>query len=244
MSLTASAPGDKAPARGQTPLVIIVHHLEDSRSQRILWLLEELELPYELKRYPRDKKTRLAPPELRDIHPLGKSPAVVDGDTVVVESGAIVTYLLDQYGQGRLRPEAGTAARQRYEFWLHYAEGSLMPLMLLRLIFDRIKSAPVPFFIKPLTKSIVGSVDAAFTNPQLKLHMGYINDELSKHPWLTGDAMTAADILMSFPLEAGRFRIDYRPYKNVQAFVDRVHALPAYRRALERGGDYTYGPQG
>ncbi len=233
---------DVAPEPGHARRVITVHHLEDSRSQRILWLLEELEVAYEIKRYERDASTRLAPPALRAIHPLGKSPLVQDGDRVVAETGAIITYLLDTYGEGRLRPEAGTPQRQQYEFWLHYAEGSLMPLLLVRLIFDRIRKAPLPFFIKPVAKLLVGKVDDAFTSPQLNLHYDYINDQLNGTEWLVGDALTAADIQMSFPLEAGRTRMDYSAYPHIDAFVRRVHARPAYLRALEKGGPYAYGP--
>ena len=197
-------------------------------------------MPYEIKRYERDKKTSLAPPELKQIHPLGKSPLITDGDHVVAESGAIVTYLIDKYGNGRLRPEAGSSARDRYEFWLHYAEGSLMPLLLLRLIFDRVRNGPVPFFIKPIARGIADKVEGAFTTPQLNLHMGYINDELGKSPWLAGDELSGADIQMSFPLEAGRTRAKFERYPNVIAFVDKFQARPAYKRALEKGGTYDY----
>ena len=223
--------------------VITVHHLENSRSQRVLWLLEELGVAYEIKRYDRDKTTSLAPKALRDIHPLGKSPLVVDGDRVIAESGAIVSYLIETYGKGELRPQSGTSARDRYEFWLHYAEGSLMPLLLLRLIFGRIRTGPIPFFIKPVANMIVDKVENAFTLPQLKLHFTYINDELGKSEWFTGDTLSGADIQMSFPLEAGRTRMDYGPYPNISKYVDRVHARPAYQRALEKGGPYDYGPR-
>lgn len=222
--------------------VITVHHLENSRSQRILWLLEELGVPYEIKRYDRDAKTSLAPRALRAIHPLGKSPLVEDGDHLVAESGAIITYLLDTYGKGELRPEAGSKARDRYEFWLHYAEGSLMPLLLLKLIFGRIRTGPIPFFIKPVANMIVDKVEGAFTSPQLDLHLGYINDELGRSAWFAGDTLSGADVQMSFPLEAGRLRVDYAKYPNIQAFVEKVHARPAYQRALEKGGPYAYGP--
>ena len=222
--------------------MLTVHHLEDSRSQRILWLLEELEVPYEIKRYERDKTTRLAPAELRAVHPLGKSPLIQDGDQVVAETGAIITYLIDTYGEGRLRPSAGTPEYQRYDFWLHYAEGSLMPLLLVRLIFDRIRNGPLPFFIKPIAKLLVSKVDEAFTSPQLALHYGYINEQLNGSEWLVGSELTGADIQMSFPLEAGRTRMDYGAYPNVRAYVERVHARPAYQRALDKGGPYAYGP--
>ncbi len=234
---------DAGLARAHTPRVLTVHHLENSRSQRILWLLEELEVPYDIKRYNRNKKTMLAPEELRAIHPLGKSPLLTDGERVIAESGAIITYLIDKYGEGRFRPDPGTDARDQYEYWMHYAEGSLMPLLLLRLMLNRIKDGPVPFFVKPLTKLIVNKVDGAFLGPQLKLHLTFINTELGKAEWLTGDHLTGADIQMSFPLEAGRTRLDFSPYPNVAAFVDRVHARPAYQRALAKGGPYQYGPK-
>ena len=221
--------------------MITVHHLNNSRSQRILWLLEELGLEYQIKRYERDSKTMLAPPELRQIHPLGKSPVITDGATTVAESGAIVEYLVDKYGDGQLRPAAGTAERLRYTYWLHYAEGSLMPPLLLKLIFDKIENAPMPFFIKPIARAISGKTKSAFISPQLKTNLDYLEGELAKDDWFAGNAFSAADIQMSFPLEAAASRggLDAtRP--RLMDFLARIHARPDYRRALERGGPYAF----
>lgn len=219
---------------------LTVHHLENSRSQRVLWLLEELEVPYELVRYERDPKTKRASSALREIHPLGKSPLVTEGDdAVLAESGAIVEYLVEEHGGARLRPEAGTEARRRYRFWVHYAEGSLMPPLLVRFIFNRVLAAPVPFFVKPVVKSIVGKVEATYTGPELGRHVRFIESELSRHEWFAGDEFTAADIQMSFPLEALVAReAPGVTHPAIDAFLERIHARPAYARALERGGPY------
>jgi glutathione S-transferase len=219
--------------------MIIVHHLNNSRSQRVLWLLEELGLPYEVRRYERDKKTMLAPPELRAVHPLGKSPVITDGTRTVAESGAIMEYLVDAHGNGRLRPTAGSDEHLRYRYWLHYAEGSAMPPLLLKLVAGRIATAPVPFFLKPVTKSIASQLNKGFVDPQLKTHFDFIESELGKSTWFAGDELTAADIQMSFPMEAGVARAgagEGRP--RVRAFVERIQAREAYKRALEKGGEY------
>ena len=154
--------------------MIVVHHLENSRSQRVLWLLEELGVPYEVKRYARDAQTMLAPPALRAVHPLGKSPVVTDDGQTVAESGAIVEYLVGRYGQGRLVPPEGTSERQRYTYWMHYAEGSLMPPLLLKLVFDRVEGAPMPFFVRPIARSIAGRAKSGFIGPQIDLHLDYV----------------------------------------------------------------------
>jgi glutathione S-transferase len=222
--------------------MITVHHLNNSRSQRVLWLLEELAVPYEIKHYQRDPETMLAPPELMTVHPLGKSPVITDGDVTVAESGAIIEYLIERYGDGRLIPPAGTSARLRYRYWLHYAEGSAMPPMLLSLVFDRIKSAPMPFFVKPIANGIVEKVMSAFVRPQLRRHLDYMEAELAQCPWFAGDDFTAADVQMSFPIEAAemRGRLDAsRP--RLKAFVERIRARPAYMRALEAGGPFSLG---
>ena len=219
--------------------MITVHHLENSRSQRILWLLEELGLDYRVERYLRDPKTMLAPPELRAVHPLGKSPIVTDDGRTVAESGAIIEYLVDRYGDGRLVPPAGTPERLRYGYWMHYAEGSAMPPLLMKLVFDRVETAPMPFFVKPFARAIAGQVKRTFVAPQIALHLDYMEAELAKAPWFAGPEMTAADVQMSFPLEAAAARggLDAsRP--RLMGFLERVHARPAYRRALERGGPY------
>ncbi|MBU7440285.1 glutathione S-transferase family protein [Paraburkholderia fungorum] len=219
--------------------MLIVHHLNNSRSQRVLWLLEELGVPYEIKRYERDPKTMLAPPELRAIHPLGKSPVIVDDGQTIAESGAIIEYLVDKYGQGRFAPAAGTPERLRYTYWMHYAEGSAMPPLLLKLVALRIAGAPMPFFAKPIARKIAATLQSSFIDPQLKLHLGYINKELSATGWFVGTDFTAADVQMSFPLEAATARGGMEgQIPAVVDFLKRIHARPAYQRALEHGGKY------
>ncbi|MEO8809640.1 MAG: glutathione S-transferase [Rhodanobacter sp.] len=222
--------------------MIVVHHLENSRSQRILWLLEELGVPYEIKFYRRDPKTMLAPPELKRVHPLGKSPVITDDELTLAESGAIIEYLADRYGDGKLLPPAGTPERLRCSYWLHYAEGSAMPPLLLKLVLNRIRTAPAPFFVKTIARNIADKVDRTFTDPQLKLHLDYLELELGEHEWFVGDAFSAADIQLSFPLEAfaARGGLD-NGYPHLHAFLQRIHARPAYQRALERGGTYALG---
>jgi glutathione S-transferase len=222
--------------------MITVHHLDNSRSQRILWLLEELGLPYEIKRYRRDPKTMLAPPELRAVHPLGKSPVITDGELTLAESGAIVEYLAERYGPGALIPAHGTPERLRCSYWLHYAEGSAMPPLLLKLVFRRIESAPAPFFVKPVARGVAREVQRSFVDPQLKLHLDYLERELGKSEWFGGDAFGVADIQLSFPLEAfaARGGLDEN-YPRLTAFLRRIHARPAYQRALEHGGEYRLG---
>ena len=219
--------------------MIIVHHLNNSRSQRVLWLLEELGLQYEIKRYERDPVTMLAPASLREVHPLGKSPVISDGALVLAESGAIIEYLVERHGGGRLAPPPGTPERLRYTYWLHYAEGSAMPLLLLKLIFDRIPKGPMPFFVRPIARGIAGRVKSSFIEPQIARHLDYLEAEIGKNAWFAGDEFTAADIQMSFPLEAAATRagLDARRPKLLD-FLARIHARPAYRRALERGGPY------
>lgn len=219
--------------------MITVHHLNNSRSQRVLWLLEELGVPYEIKRYQRDAKTMLAPPELRQVHPLGKSPVVTDGGLTVAESGAIIDYLVDQYGAGRFKPAAGTPQRLRYTYWLHYAEGSAMPPLLMKLVFDTMARAPMPFFVKPIAKGIAAKVKSSFISPQIELHLNYMEAELEKSKWFAGSEFTAADIQLSFVLEAASARggLDARRPR-LMDFLKRIHARPAYQRALEKGGAY------
>ena len=220
--------------------MITLHHLNNSRSQRIVWLLEELGLPYEIKRYQRDAKTMLAPPELRAIHPLGKSPVITDGDLTVAESGAIIEYLIERYGQGRLIPAAGTPERLRYTYWLHFAEGSAMPPLLLKLIFDKIETSPMPFFIKPIAKGIAGKVKQSFIAPRIAENLDHMEAELGKARWFAGEEMSGADIQVSFVLEACAARGGLNASRpRLMAFLQRIHALPAYQRALERGGEYA-----
>jgi glutathione S-transferase len=220
--------------------MIIVHHLNNSRSQRILWLLEELGLDYDIKRYQRDPQTMLAPPELRRIHPLGKSPVITDGDLTLAESGAIIEYLVGRYGNGRLVPTADTPEKLRYTYWLHYAEGSMMPPLLLKLIFDRLERAPMPFFAKPIARAIAKKTKSSFVEPRINQHLDYMEAELGKTAWFAGAEFTAADVQMSFPLEAATVRGGLNSSRpNLMRFLDRIHARPAYKKAIERGGEYA-----
>ncbi|WP_179400636.1 glutathione S-transferase family protein [Burkholderia guangdongensis] len=219
--------------------MLTVHHLNNSRSQRVLWLLEELDVPYEIVRYERDPKTMLAPPELHAIHPLGKSPVVTDDGHTLAESGAIIEYLVERYGDGRLAPPAGTQARLDYRYWLHYAEGSAMPPLLLKLVALRIGSAPIPFFAKPIARKIAATLQSTFIDPQIALHLGYIDGALRRTGWFAGDAFSAADIQMSFPLEAATARGTGADHPAIASFLKTIHARPAYQRALERGGPYA-----
>ena len=223
----------------RTPM-IVVHHLNNSRSQRILWLLEELGLEYEIRKYQRDPKTMLAPPELRAVHPLGKSPVIEDGDTVVAESAVIIDYLVERYGPA-LAPAAGTPERRHYAYFLHYAEGSAMPPLLLKLVFDKVETSPAPFFVRPIARAISNKVKNSYVLPQIRQHLAYLEGELGKRTWFAGSDFSAADIQMSFPLEAAATRggLDGQ-YPNLVAFLDNIHARPAYRRALERGGQYDF----
>jgi glutathione S-transferase len=219
--------------------MIIVHHLNNSRSQRVLWLLEELDVPYEIKHYQRDKKTMLAPAELRAVHPLGKSPVITDDSKTIAESGAIVEYVVDTYGQGRLKPPPGTDEALRYTYWLHYAEGSAMPPFLIKLIFDTMESRKMPFFIKPVVKGIAARVRKGFLDRQIASNLDFMESELGKREWFAGNEFTAADIQMSFPCEIATARggLD-RKRPKLWDFVQRIHARPAYKRALEKGGPY------
>ncbi|MGJ7904512.1 glutathione S-transferase [Lysobacter sp. 1R34A] len=223
--------------------MIKVHHLNNSRSQRVLWLLEELELLYEIVHYQRDTKTMLAPPALRAIHPLGKSPVVELDGQVLAESAAIIETLTERYDTGhRLSPPPQPLQgeeRLRYRYWLHYAEGSAMPPLLLNLVFSKLRRAPMPFFAKPIARGIADKAVSAFVGPQLALHLDYIESELGKHEWFASDRFTAADIQMSFPVEAAVARARDRERPRMRAFVERIQARPAYRRALEQGGPYS-----
>jgi glutathione S-transferase len=222
--------------------MIVVHHLNNSRSQRVLWLLEELGVEYEVKRYERDRATMLAPAALRAVHPLGKSPVVTDEDRTLAESGAILEYLIERHGGGRLVPPAGSPERLRYTYWLHYAEGSAMPPLLLKLIFDRVETGPMPFFVRPVARGIARKVKEAFIEPQLKTHLDYMEAELGKSTWFAGEELTGADIQMSFPIEAARARAGLSSSRpKLMAFLERIHARPAYARALARGGPYDMG---
>jgi len=221
--------------------MITVHHLENSRSQRVLWLLEELGLPYEVKRYERDRKTSLAPPELLQVHPLGKSPVISDGDITVAETGAIVEYLLDKVAGNTLKPAPGTPEQRRFRYWLHFAEGSAMPPLVMALVFNRIKTARMPFFAKPIARAIADKTMDSFVKPNIQRQLAYMEAELATSDWFAGNSFSAADVMMSFPLEAAgkRAGLEAARYPKLAAFVDRIHARPAYQRALQRGGPYS-----
>jgi len=207
-------------------MTLTVHHLENSRSQRILWLLEELALPYEIKRYERDKKTMLAPASLKQVHPLGKSPAIEDDGQVVIETGAIVEYLVDK-ADGRMRPTANRDDLLNYRQYIHYAEGSMMPPLFALLVVSR-----VPIFGKSAMKRI---------QPMLTVHLDYLESELAARPWFAGAEISAADVMMSFPLEAAHSRIGLDASRPATiAWLDKIHARPAYQTALAKGGPYAY----
>ena len=220
--------------------MVTVHHLNNSRSQRVLWLLEELGLDYNVVRYQRDAETMLAPPSLRKVHPLGKSPVVVDGGNTLAESGAILEYLVERYDTAHdFAPSPGTAESLRYRYWMHYAEGSAMPPLLMSLVFSRLKKAPMPFFVKPVAKGISDKVMKTFVGPQVKLHLDYMEGELARHDWFAGGSFSAADVQMSFPLEAAQARggLTAATHPRLTDWLSRIRARPAYRRAVQRGGE-------
>ncbi|MEM1079958.1 MAG: glutathione S-transferase [Pseudomonadota bacterium] len=227
--------------------MITLHHLEHSRSQRILWLLEELELDYRIQRYARNPDTQLAPASLKTIHPLGKSPVLTDttsGESMTLaESGTIIEYLARTYGSGQWAPSTEHADYWAYHYWMQYAEASLMPPLLIKLIFDKLRTEP-PFFIRPVTGAIAAQVDRAFTNQQINTHFEYVDQHLKANEWLLGATISAADIQISFPLEAAVARgTAAESLTHIHAYVERFQSRPAYQRALEAGGDYAYGPQ-
>jgi glutathione S-transferase len=219
--------------------MLTVHHLNNSRSQRVLWLLEELELPYEIKFYQRNPKTLLAPPELRAVHPLGKSPVITEDGATLAETGAIVEYIVEKSG-GRLRPPSGTPERLRWTYWLHYSEGSLMPPLLMRFIFSLLPSRS-PALMRGIIRAIASRAREGYVEPQLKTHFDFIESELGRSAWFAGEEFSAADVVMSFPLEAAAARANaFAGRPRITAFVERIHARPAYRKALARGGPYSY----
>jgi glutathione S-transferase len=220
--------------------MLTVHHLNNSRSQRVLWLLEELGVPYEIVRYQRQPDMR-APAELRAIHPLGKAPVITDQGHTLAESGAIIEYILDTYGEGRLVPPPKTPERLRYTYWMHYAEGSAMSPLFLKLLFT-VMPRRAPALLRPLVRKVSSQVLTAFVNPQLKQHMAFWENELSQSEWFAGGEFTAADIQMSFPLEAAAARVGLdEGHPKAMAFLDRIYARPAYKRALQKGGPYQVG---
>jgi glutathione S-transferase len=228
--------------------MITVHHLETSRSQRILWLLEELGLPYELKVYQRDKATRLAPAALKKIHPLGKSPVITDGDEVIAESGAIIEYLVETYGGkatgelAHLQPAAGTPAYRQCRFWMHYAEGSLMNWLVMKLVFMSIPTQPMPFFVKPIARTLCAKVQEKLIDPNLATALAFMETHLSTRAWFAGEHITMADFQMSFAVEAALSRTGgSSSTPHLVAYRDRMVARPAYQRAIAKGGPVVMG---
>ena len=227
--------------------MITVHHLNNSRSQRILWMLEELNQEYEIIGYERDLKTFQGPESLRNIHPLGKSPVITDDSSgkqiLIAESGAIVEYLLQNYGKNSslIIPETGSQQERDYLYWLHFSEGSLMPPLLLRLIFERVKKARVPFFVKPITKAVADKVLTEYVNPNINRLLDFIEASLKGKNWFLGDQLSGADIQMSFPLETSLARgLVNEHYTCIQSYVERIHEQPGYQAALKKGGKYDY----
>jgi len=219
--------------------MITVHHLNNSRSQRVLWLLEELGAIYEVRRYERDGKTMMAPRALKEIHPLGKSPVITENGKTIAETGAIIDYILETHGDGRFIPEPGTPERLRYTYWMHYAAGSAMTPLLLKLVFNGI-AANAPGLMRGLVKAVMQAAEQRVADPQIALHVNYWDEELSKSRWFAGEEFSAADIMMSFPLEAAASRAGARSRPMIASFLDRIHARPAYVTALKKGGPYAY----
>jgi len=217
-----------------------VHHLENSRSQRVLWLLEELALDYTVVPYTRDPETLLAPASLKQVHPLGKSPVIVDGEVTLAESGAIIDYLIDAHDpDGRLMPPPGTPAHRAYRYWLHYAEGSAMPLLVMSLVFTRLGKPPVPALVRPFGWLLGRGVASRYLEPQIRTHLDYWEQTLTASDWLAGEAFSAADIQMSFPALARDARGGLGERPALRDWLGRLKARPAYRRAVERGGEFT-----
>ena len=206
--------------------MLTLHHLNDSRSQRILWLLEELALPHEIKRYQRNAETRLAPPELAKIHPLGKSPVITDGDRTIAESGAIVDYIIRSYGKGAMMPAMGSADYETYNEWLHYSEGSGMLPLMLNLYVSRLKEAGAPLHPR---------IDSELAN-----HLGYVDRALKGRDFFVGPSLSGADIQMSFVGEMAKVFGKLEPYPNLAAWLGRMHARPAFQRSIEKGGAYRF----
>jgi glutathione S-transferase len=220
-------------------LMLIVHHLNNSRSQRVLWLLQELEIPHVVKYYHCNAKTMAAPPELLAVHPLGKSPVITDDSITVAETGAIVEYLLLKYGNGRMVPEAGTPDRLRYTYWLHFAEGSAMPPLVMTLLFTEMPKQ-MPALLRPVARLIGNAVQTSYLRPQIDRQLSLMEAELERSAWFAGPGITAADVMMSFPVEAAASRVGLGERTKLSAWLAAIHARPAYQRALEEGGPYAY----
>jgi len=225
--------------------MIILHHLNNSRSQRILWLLEELNLEYQIKSYQRDSITNLAPNTLSLIHSLGKSPIITDGDVTIAESGAIIEYLIGTYQKENsldqlVDPPRGTEEHRQYTYWLHFAEGTLMPPLVAKLVLDKVRTNAKPFFVKMIANKIVDKLMASYYGPIIAKNMDYIESHLAHNRWFSGKELSGADIQMSFPLEAAVARGNTKDFPNITKFVEKVHARSAYQAALEKGGKYDY----
>ena len=225
-----------------------VHHLETSRSQRVLWLLEELGIDYKIKVYARDPKTKLAPAALKKVHPLGKSPVITDGKETIAESGAILEYLAECYGdraQGdlaQLEPAVGSPAHRQVRFWMHYAEGSLMSWLVMKLVFMTIPTQPMPFFVRPIARALCGKVQAKLIDPNLATALAYIEDHLSRNAWFAGEHISLADFQMSFAVEAAFSRAaQAASFPQLAAYQARMVARPAYQRGVAKGGPVVMG---
>lgn len=218
--------------------MITLHHLENSQSIRILWLLEELGLDYEFKMYDRDKTTFLAPDAYKRLSPLGTAPVITDGELVLPESNAIVDYILDTYGEGKLRPAVGTPERTRYLFWFHVAQGSFQPLLTTSFVFNALKTR-VPFILKPIIRSVIGRAEKLFLEPRLTALLKLIEADLGRSTWFAGEELTAADIVMGYCMEIAAVRAGMdRRYPNAQRFIEQMRSRPAYKAALERDGKF------
>jgi glutathione S-transferase len=216
--------------------MIVVHHLNNSRSQRILWLLEELALPYEIRRYQR-QATMLAPETLKKVHPLGKAPVITDGDRVIAESGAILEYLAERYDRQHLLSPQNEEAKLESRYWLHYAEGSLMPLVVMRLIFSRMGKPPVPWLLRPVGAAFGNGVRKGFIDKQLATHRQFIEQHLAHRAWFAGEQLSLADIQMSFPIQGLAARGGLKEMPATQAWLDKVTRRPAWQRAIQQGGE-------
>lgn len=228
--------------------MLTVHHLETSRSQRILWLLEELGVPYEIKRYQRDARTRLAPPELKKVHPLGKSPVIEDDGEVIAESGAIIEYLAERYGAqaggdlAQLVPAPGTPAHRHCRFFMHYAEGSLMNWLVMKLVFQSLPRQPMPFFVRPVARLLCAGVQHKLVDPNLATATAFLEDHLSRNRWFAGEQLSIADFQMSFAVEALLSRSEGAAHQpHLRALQERMHARPAWQRAVAQGGPVLMG---
>jgi len=219
--------------------MVTVHHLNNSRSQRILWMLEEIGAPYDIKIYQRDADSNFAPPELKAVHPLGKSPVVTDKGVAVAESGNIIDYLSREYAP-ELIPAVDTPAYREYSYWMHFAEGTLMPNLVMKLVFNIVATGPMPFFARPIAKAIAGKVMSSYVQPNIDANLQLIEDHLNNKTWFCGKDLTGADFQMSFPLEATVARGGAESFPRIKDFVEQFQARPAYQAALKKGGPYDF----